>query len=211
MKKRLWLAYVGIAGKLEKLRRAWSPRRLNFVHYGWPLRASVCPCDVQFCDYLRDHGVRGRSVFHFGSGAHHLVGERNLADGLGNEVLAITLAPAELRAYMRRVIATPALGRNYKVLFADIYSLGNASLPRFDVATLFHLGEFGDPQSDGRRLDDEGVLALLIDRVAQGGELLFYRGSFAFAKIHPIIERAVARGALQLHAEVGELLVYRRA
>jgi hypothetical protein len=32
-------------------------------------------------------------------------------------------------------------------LFADIYSLAAAGLPTFDLVTLFHLCEFGDPSS----------------------------------------------------------------
>lgn len=210
LQKRWWRTQMIWGERLQGLRRAISPARLRFVHYSWPLRVEVCPCDQDFCDYLRDRGMRGLSIFHFGSGGHHLVGERNLADTLDNEILAITLAPSELRSYVDRVVRDPALAKHYKVLFADVHSLDAAALPVFDVATLFHLGEFGDEASAARRLDDAGVLALFISRLAPRGLLLFYRRSFAFAKVSPLIEQAVQQRQIEFVENVKSLAVYRR-
>jgi hypothetical protein len=211
MKKRLWLTYVRLGERLQNLRRSFSPTRLRFVHYSWPLRAEVCPCDPDFCDYLRERQIRRQSVFHFGSGGHHLVGERNLADALENEILAITLAPAELRGYVNRVVRDPALAKHYKVLFADIYSLSAATLPVFDAATLFHLGEFEDAGSGSRRLDDAGVLQMFIAHLAHDGLLFLYPGSFAYAKVAPLIEQAVAQRQIEFVEHFRSLAVYRRA
>ena len=36
----------------------------------------------------------------------------------------------------------PASGQAYKVLFSDIYQTNLRLLPRFEIVTLFHLGEF---------------------------------------------------------------------
>lgn len=211
MKHRLWHTYVRWGEKLQNLRRRLSPKRLRFVHYSWPLRAGACPCDPDFHDYLLERGIRGRSIFHFGSGGHHLVGVRNLQDGLENEVLAITLSPAEFNRYVKLAIRDAALAKHYKVLFADIYSLSAASLPVFDVVTLFHLGEYGDANSAARRLDDAGVLDLFISRLAPGGLIAFYQRSFAYARAKPLVEQAVARGQIAFVETWKSLAVYRKA
>ena len=87
--------------------RNWVRRRLDRLrtfHYEWPLRADyswalrldICPCDADFCDYLIKRGFARRSIFHFGTGGHHVVGLRNRDSGLENEILAITASPLEL-------------------------------------------------------------------------------------------------------------------
>ena len=139
MRQRLWRAYVRSGELQQRLMRAFNPSRLSFVAHSWPLRPDVCPCDVDLCHYLDSRAVRGRSVFHFGTGGHHLVGLRNHANGWANEVLGLTLSPSEHERYVRLVVRDPSLARHYKVLFADIYSLAAAALPTFDVVTLFHL------------------------------------------------------------------------
>jgi hypothetical protein len=191
--------------KERALRRLW-PSRMRFVTYSWPLLPAICPCDLDLCDYLRERGVRGKAVFHFGSGGHHLVGLRNREDGLGNDVLAVTASPSEHAAYVRRVVRDPSLGAGYRVLFADIYDLGPAALPRFDVVTLFHLCEFSPP-GGGRRLDDRGLLDLFVAKLAPGGRLLFYERSEAWARARPLVEEAVASGRLRVEERYRTLLV----
>ena len=210
LQNRWWHTRMRWSERFQKLRHAISPSRLRVVTYSWPLRVAVCPCDADLCDFLRDRQLRSRSIFHFGSGGHHLVGVRNLADGLDNDVLAITLAPSELRTYVDRVVRDPALARHYKVLFADIHSLDSRTLPMFDIVTLFHLGEFGDEASAARRVDDAAVLELFISRLAPRGLMLFYPHSFAYAKVTPLIDQAVARRQLEFVENVRSLSVYRR-
>lgn len=181
----------------------------NSWHYSWPLTPDVCPCDVHFCEYLEQHRIRERSIFHFGSGGHHLVGLRNRDGGLDNEILAITASPAEHAQYVSQVIRSPELGRHYRVLFSDIYELGPASLPTFDVATLFHLCEFADSVPNPRRLDDRLVLDLFVSKVVPGGCLLFYSGSYGYHAARPLIERAVAEGRLSFLETWKSLVVYR--
>jgi hypothetical protein len=101
------------------------------------------------------------------------------------------------------------LGRHYKVLFGDLYTLSEAALPRFDLVALFHLCEFGDSASTARRIDDEGALQLFCSRLNPGGILLLYRGSFAFSRTQPLVATAVAAGLLSFVEDYKSLAIYR--
>lgn len=207
---RLWRTRVRAGEIQQQLAALFQPSRLRYIAHSWPLRPDVCPCDVHFCDYLDERGIRGRAIFHFGSGGHHVVGTRNHTAGWQNEVLSLTLAPAEHARYLRRVVRDPAFGRYYKVLFADIYSLCADGLPLFDLVSLFHLCEFGDASSGGRRHDDEGVLRTFCSRLRADGLLLLYRGSFGFKRAEPLVARAVADGTLSFVEDYKSLSIYRR-
>ena len=182
---------------------------MRFVHYEWPLEPEMCPCDLHFCSYLRARDVRRRAVFHFGTGAHHLVGLRNLEERLENDILGITASPHEHERYVKLLIRSPALGVHYKVLFGDIYQLNAAVLPTFDLVTLFHLCEFTNPiQSDGR-LSDAALVDLFLSKLAPEGRLLFYVGSDGRRQTAPILELAVADGKMILEESYQTLRVYR--
>lgn len=210
MSSRWWRAYL-LWGELhQRATRHLRPGSLRYVPHGWPLRPGECPCDLDFCDFLETRAIRGRRIFHFGTGGHHLVGLRNHEAGWRNDVLGITISPREHARYVRRVIREPALALHYKVLFADIHSLHAASLPGFDVVTLFHLCEFCDPASAGRRLDDAGLLRLFIGQLAAGGWLLLYRGSFGYARAAPLVAAAVDAGHIAHAADFRSLSIYRR-
>ena len=209
MRQRVWRARVRAGEIQHQILSLFNASRLRYIAHSWPLRPTVCPCDVHFCDYLDERSIRGRSVFHLGTGGHHLVGARNHAEGWRNEILGLTLAPREHARYVRRLIRDPGLGRHYKVLFADIYSLCAAGLPRFDLVALFHLCEFGDPASAGRRLDDGGVLRAFCSCLRPGGLLLLYRGSFGFGRAQSLITEAVADGSLSFVEDYKSLSIYR--
>ncbi len=196
VRRRLWRALVRAGALKERALGTLMPSRMRFVHFDWPLRPEVCPCDVHCCEYLAERDIRGRSVFHFGTGGHHVVGITNRDRGLDNEILGITASPPEHSRYVRLVIRSPSLGKHYKVLFADIYDLGNAGLPTFDLVTLFHLCEFSSPADPRRRMDDAGVLDLFLSKLSPGGRILFYRGSFGYQAATPLIERAVGGGKM---------------
>ena len=84
--------------------------------------------------------TRDRSrIFHFGSGAHHVVGTTQAS--LGNQTLSITASSEEHQQYVRLVTAQPRLARHYVRHFGDIYLTNAALLPEFDVVTMFHLCE----------------------------------------------------------------------
>jgi hypothetical protein len=187
----------------------FKPARMPFLRYSWPLRPEDCPCDLDFAELLVMREIRRKVIFHFGSGGHHWVGKRNREAGLDNEVLALTLSPAEHASYIRSIVRDPPLGQHYRVLFADLYALDAAGLPTFDIVTLFHLCEFSPPAGHPHRLNDEQVLRLFHSRLAPDGLMVFYSGSFACAKQAPIIERAVASGLLSLVEEFRSLRIYR--
>src|SRR6267142_2851575 len=102
--------------------------RLNFFDSSWPLRADICPCDVDFLEYLKLRQIKDKIIFHFGSGAHHILGRENHLDQ-PNEILAITASQGEYEDYISLIINNPMIACNYKVLFADIYTLSYRLLP----------------------------------------------------------------------------------
>jgi SAM-dependent methyltransferase len=182
---------------------------MRFVHYDWPLEPDMCPCDLHLCSYLRERDVRRKSLFHFGTGAHHVVGLRNQQERLENDILGITASPDEHARYVRLLIRSPSLGEHYKVLFADIYQLNAATLPVFDLVTLFHLCEFTSPQATEGRLGDAELVDLFLSKLAPGGRLIFYVSSDGRKKTAPIVERAVAEGKMTLEESYETLRVYR--
>ena len=206
---RMWQTFLRIRGAKERVLRKVMPSRLHFVHYSWPLLPQECPCDVDFCEYLVERDIRGKAIFHFGTGGHHRVGLHNQTRELANDILGLTISPAEHQGYLRRIIRNPALARHYKVLFADLYSLSDACLPCFDIVTLFHLCEFADPGSAARRIDDAGALELLRSKLRPDGLLLLYPGSHAFKRVAPLVEPAVAAGRLVFLEQYRNLLIYR--
>lgn len=195
----------------ERVLRGLAPARLGFVHYSWPLRPTMCPCDLDFCRYLEQSAFRGKSIFHFGTGGHHLVGMHNRRAGLMNDILGLTLSPREQARYVAAVIRDPELGRYYKVLFADIYSLSPACCPRFDLVTLFHLCEFSATNNIGRRMTDRDVLNLFCSKLSPDGRVLFYPGSFGYARALPLIVEAVDAGRLRFEENFRSLSIYRVA
>jgi hypothetical protein len=208
MMHRLWRVYVRAGALKERTLRAVMPSRMRFVHYSWPLR-SVCPCDVHFCDYLVERDVRAKSIFHFGTGGHHIVGRRNLEGGLRNDILGLTLSPREHAKYVTRVVRDPELSRHYKVLFADVYSLSAACLPLFDIVTLFHLCEFAQTSSAARRMDDAQVVRLFCSKLPRGGLLLLYTGSYGYGQAAQLVSQAVAAGWLSFDERYKSLAVFR--
>jgi hypothetical protein len=193
----------------ERLLNKLMPSRMSIFPCNWPLLPDVCPCDLHFCSYLKERNVSKRSIFHFGSGGHHLVGLRNRQDALDNDVWAVTASAAEHGRYKREVSRDPPLGEHYRVLLADIYDLDDAALPEFDLVTLFHLCEYTPRTGPVRRLDDGGILDLFRSKLTPTGRLFFYDGSFARQAASGIIEQRVAEGLLSFEERYQSLLIYR--
>jgi len=181
----------------EALLRRVQPGRMRIVPRSWPLWPRMCSCDLHFCDFLQEHNVRAKSIFHLGTGGHHIVGLRNRADDLGNVILGVTVSPDELKRYVKLIIRDPTLGQNYKVLFTDVRDLQAASLPNFDLVTLFHLCEFDSAPGSVHLLSDEGVLGLLTSKLKPGGLLALYRQSIGYRRLQPILAAAMAAGRLE--------------
>jgi len=184
---------------------------LNIRDYSWGLDERLCPCDVHFLRWVRASGLKNGSIFHFGTGGHHLVGIECAAPDLNNAVYGITASPLEYDAYVKLVIEQPRIGHTYKAFFGDIYQLDRRMLPAFDAVTLFHLCEFRSEQNEAYgALTDLAMAQLLTDCLKPGGHLLFYTGSQAFEPSLPVIEALVASRALRRVDDHETLRIYRK-
>ena len=166
--------------------------KLNYWNQAWCLDAAQCPCDLHLVEYLEARQAKGASIFHFGTGSHHSVGLRLNQNGLDCAVLGITASPQEYQDYIELLIKNPRLGQTYKAYFGDIYQIDPRLLPEFDYAALFHVGEYRTPENDAYgALTDLQMTLVLADRLKPGGEILFYRGSFAYDKAEAVARELV--------------------
>src|SRR5437764_9660623 len=187
--------------------------KMNLWDAKWDLDEAQCPCDVHFNQWIEANKITNKTIYHFGTGAHHIVGLTQAANGSNNVVFGITASIIEYEAYIRLVNERPQLSTNYLAYYGDIYLTNARLLPVLDIATMFHAGEYiGDntasPEYGG--IDDLGVARMLLDPMPAGGHLLFYSGSFAFDKADALAK--VLEGEKKL-ARVGtfkSLLVCRK-
>jgi hypothetical protein len=184
---------------------------LNYWKSYWPLDEGRCPCDIHLVEYIEQRVIRGKAVFHFGTGQHHIVGIKNLELDRPNEILGITASREELDAYVDLVIKNPLVGLYYKVLFADLYTLSTALLPRFDVVTLFHLGEFytesNRAYTDG---DDRSVMRMFVETMNPGGLILLYTRSRGSRDAATLAGELVQAGALEATEDYKSLKIYQK-
>lgn len=184
-------------------------KKLDLWRDPWPLDEAQCPCDVHFTTWLKAEGLTGQRIFHFGTGDHHHVGLQ--APGAGHSVLGITATEAEYSSYIKAVVENPDLGRHYKVLFSDIYQTNLALLPEFDIVTLFHLGEFWSANNAPfAAMDDRGVLEGMAGKVAPGGYMAFFTGSFAYDVAERLIPEVLPRRGFSELPSSGSLRLFRR-
>jgi hypothetical protein len=200
---------VRIGRRKESLLRQLNPQRMRIEPYSWGLNTSVCPCDVDFCSFLLDQSIRGKSIFHMGSGGHHLVGWKNLEENLSNTILAVTVSPQEVKRYLKMAVHQPAFAQDYRVLFADVHSLQAMGLPEFDVVSLFHLAAFKPTSEAACRQSISDVLNLFIRKISIGGLLLLYRGDHGYSEVAPLADAAVADGRLARVEPYRSLEVFR--
>jgi len=158
--------------------------KLNFYNDSWPLKYSVCPCDVEFIIWLKNNKIINSNIFHFGTGNHHFIGSNT-----ANSVLGITASIEEYQEYIKLSIDKPHISKNYKAFFGDIYLLDKNLLPEFDIITLFHLCEFRTSINDeyGAMTDIE-LLTMLTNKVKSQGYILFYTGSNGYNLTKPLIK-----------------------
>ena len=184
---------------------------LHFRDQTWDLRVEECPCDMHFLEWLEQEKVRGKSIFHFGTGSHHIVGLKTSEDGSDNAVLGITASPAEYDAYVKMLIAKPKLGFTYKAYFGDIYQLDRRLLPTFDIVALFHVGEFRTEKNDAYgALTDLEMTVALADSMRIGGTMLFYEGSYAFDVAERVFGELVKQGRFAAAGTFKSLRTFRR-
>jgi hypothetical protein len=186
--------------------------KLNFWNSTWSLDEKQCPCDIHFVDYMGEKDIRGKTIFHFGTGNHHIIGLRNAHQGRDNAILGITASPDEYDAYIKLLIENPRLGFTYKVYFGDIYQTDARLVPALDYALLFHIGEFwSDANKAYGALTDLEMATILADRLRAGGELITFSGSFAWDKADATAAALVAAGKLAYVGPYKSLKVYRKA
>ena len=186
--------------------------KMNFWDAKWDLDEAQCPCDIHFNDWIETNKITAKTIYHFGTGMHHIVGLTQAANGSNNVVFGITASIVEYEAYIKLVNERPQTLKNYLAYFGDIYLTNARLLPPLDIATMFHAGEYiGDntttPAYGG--VDDLGVARVMLDRMPPGGHLLFYTGSFAFDKAEAIVETLTREKKLERAGSFKSLLVCR--
>ncbi len=185
--------------------------KLNYWNETWSLDEAQCPCDLHFVEYLEGKNVKDAAIFHFGTGNHHIVGLRLHQNGSNCAVLGITASPQEYDDYVELLIQNPRLGHTYKAYFGDIYQLDPRLLPAFDYAALFHVGEFRTPENDSYgALTDLEMTLVLAAKLNPGGEILFYKGSFAYDKAEAVAKELVAHHAFEDAGEFKSLRIYKK-
>ena len=175
--------------------------KMNLWDAKWDLDEAQCPCDIHFNQWIEANAITGKSIYHFGTGTHHIVGLTQAANGSDNVVFGITASVIEYEAYIRLSNERPQLSKSYLAYFGDIYLTNPRLLPALDIATMFHAGEFIAPNTTSPEyggVDDLGVARILLDRMPPDGWLLFFNGSFAFDKAEALVrvleaEKKVAR------------------
>ena len=196
--------------------------KLYYNRHAYPLDLERCPCDLHFVQYLESRKLEGKTIFHFGTGDHHLVGRDNHERGNPNEILAITASyqpdtgrSGEHESYIDFIVNNPAAANYYKVLFADVYTLSPRTLPNFDVVTLFHLCEFYNEEKSGySRLDDRKLLEMFLSKLNAGGKVLFYTKSAGYVdkgrEAAALVDDFISQGKLSIEDEYETLLICRR-
>ncbi len=184
---------------------------LHFWQENWGFRIAECPCDLHMTEYLADHKVTDKTIYHFGTGDHHHVGISQVENGSRNSVLGITASTGEYESFVQLVIKRPELLRWYNALFGDIYMINRHLLPDLDIVSLFHLCEFRSEKNDKYdALTDAEVLNMLTDKLRPGGLMMFYPGSYAWVKAEPIVKEWEKQPTIEFVEKYKTLLVYRK-
>lgn len=184
---------------------------LNHWNSTWSLDEAQCPCDVHFLQYLEEQGIKGATIFHFGTGNHHVVGLKTATNGSNNAVLGITASRHEYEAYIDLLLQNPHIGHTYKAYFGDIYQVDRRVLPDLDFASLFHVGEFRTAENDAYgALTDNEMVATVADKLRKGGKILFFSGSFAYDKAEAAGQALIAKGVLAPRGDYKSLKILER-
>ena len=187
--------------------------KMNLWDAKWDLDEAQCPCDIHFNQWVDANKVAGKTIYHFGTGTHHIVGLTQAANGSDNVVFGITASIVEYEAYIKLANERPQLSKNYLAYFGDIYLTNARLLPSLDIATMFHAGEYigantTTPEYGG--VDDLGVARILHSRMRPGGHFLFYTGSFAFDKADALAKVLENEGKLERVETFKTLMVCRK-
>ncbi len=175
----------------------------------WELQLDRCPCDLELVEYLQKYNIQDQTIFHFGTGAHHLLGLENQKFSHPNEIIGITASVPEHQEYVRLSLKDRLLAKYYKVLCTDIFTLTDRSLPMLDVISLFHLGEFYMPEeAPFVHHNEESLVMMFLSKLNPGGKILFYTKSIGWGKTEPMIAEFVKQGKIHQIETYKNLLVY---
>ena len=209
-----------------------SPRGMVYYPKSYQ-NFGVCPSDTDISSYINIFEPQngGLTIFHFGTGGHHIVGLTNHQRVNPNFVIGITASPAEYQSYIELCLKDGSLGKDYVVYFGDIYNLQPQFLPPLDIASMPHIGEYYDPtkgreanitvkganvdRSKYAALDDKSLLDLIVDKLVPGGRLLIYTRSHGASLTTDLLqnliyEKKVLRykqmhGSIAVYTKIGEL------
>eukprot|EP01036_Dinobryon_divergens_P056515 gene56515-75465_t len=106
---------------------------MHYWNASWDLNLDLCPCDLHFMEWVKAEKIKGKVIYHFGTGTHHLVGVENLKNGEPNFFVGVTASPGETEAFTRMAIEEPRLSAHYTMHFGDIYLFNGKLLPKFDI------------------------------------------------------------------------------
>jgi hypothetical protein len=185
--------------------------KMNYWGMKWDLHTDICPCDVHFNEWVEAKKITGKTIYHFGTGTHHVVGLRQ--SELGNTVLAITASKEEYDSYVTLVAENSLVAKSYLAYFGDIYLSNPALLPDFDVVTLFHLCEFAQPNTASAEYggtDDRGLLDLMTKQTRPGGHILLYRDSNGREATKTILPGWEKQQLVERVDDFKTLMVYRK-
>jgi SAM-dependent methyltransferase len=184
---------------------------MNRLRPGGGWRADeFCPCDDDFIAWCDASGIEEKTIFHMGCGLHHRVGRELGRPERRNRVLSITTSREELIAQADAALADAGIASRYQVLFADLYALDPALLPRFDLVTLFHLCEAPDDARPAIVLEATDLIRSFLERLNPGGRLFFYRNSTGSPQTAAALRALQAAGALVPDGAHRSLDLYQR-
>jgi hypothetical protein len=186
-------------------------QKMNYWGEKWDLHVEMCPCDVHINEWVEAQKLSGKTIYHFGTGTHHIVGRRQAE--LGNSVLAITASKEEYEAYLALVTENARIAKSYIAYFGDIYLTNPRLLPDFDVVTMVHLCEFSYPNTDSEEyggLSDRRLLDLFTSKTKPGGHIIFYTGSKDFHVSGPLIAEWAKTAPVTRAEDFKTLMIYQK-
>ena len=109
--------------------------KMNFWDAKWDLDEAQCPCDIHFNEWIETNKITGKTIYHFGTGTHHIVGLTQAANGSNNLVFAITASTVEYDTYIKLALERPQVVKNYLAYFGDVYLTNPVSYTHLTLPT----------------------------------------------------------------------------
>ena len=184
--------------------------QMNYWTDKWDLDENVCPCDVHFNDWVAKQKLKNKTIYHFGTGTHHVVG---IKQARKNRVFAVTASKEEYATYIDLVTTNSGVAKNYLAYFGDIYLTNPELLPNFDIVTMFHICEFFFPNTASKEyggMTDAKMLDIFTAKTNKGGYILFYKHSMGAEKTKPILAKWEKKAPVKRMADFKTLIVYKK-